>query len=201
MEWVQNLDVSLFRFVNETLSNPVFDRVMPFVSGNLFFIPLLLVAGVWLIWRDRLRGSLCVLMLMLIVWPGDSLICNTIKHKVARLRPYVALPDVRKLARATPENSMPSSHAANWAAATMILYIYYRRSWKIMLPIALLVSFSRIYNGVHYPSDVLVGLILGGGYAAAGVWTFNKLWQWIGKISFPQWQKEHLPSLVIPKLA
>jgi len=201
MEWVQHLDVSLFRFINETLTNPVFDRVMPFVSGNLFFIPLLVVAGAWLMWRYRLRGVLCVVMLALIVWPGDSLICNTIKHKVARLRPYAALPDVHKRARATAENSMPSSHAANWGAGTMILYIYFRRSWRFMLPMALLVSFSRIYNGVHYPSDVLVGLILGGGYAAAGVWTFNKLWQWIGKIGFPQWQKEHLPSLVILKTA
>lgn len=83
----------------------------------------------------------------------------------------------------------------------MIVFIYFRRSWRIMLPMALLVAFSRIYNGVHYPSDVLVGLILGGGYAAAGVWTFNKLWQWIGSIGFPRWQKENLPSLVILKAA
>jgi membrane-associated phospholipid phosphatase len=201
MAWVQNLDVGLFRFINGTLSNPVFDRVMPFVSGNMFFIPLLVLAAGWLVWRYRLRGVLCVVMLALIVWPGDTFICNTIKHKVARLRPYVVLPDAHKRARATAENSMPSSHAANWGAGTMILFIYFRRSWRFMLPMALLVAFSRIYNGVHYPSDVLAGLVLGGGYAAAGVWTFNKFWQWVGKISFPQWQKEHLPSLVILKTA
>jgi membrane-associated phospholipid phosphatase len=46
---------------------------------------------------------------------------------------------------------MPSSHAANWFAATMILFIYYRRSLWFMLPGAILVSFSRIYNGVALP--------------------------------------------------
>jgi hypothetical protein len=67
--------------------------------------------------------------------------------------------------------SMPSSHAANWFAATMILFIYYRRSAWLMLTGAILVSFSRIYNGVHYPSDVAAGAILGAGYAAASVWS------------------------------
>ena len=64
-------------------------------------------------------------------------------------------------------NSMPSSHAANWFAATMIAFLFYRRSLWFMLPMALAVSFSRVYNGVHYPSDVLAGAILGAGYAAA----------------------------------
>ena len=63
------------------------------------------------------------------------------------------------------------SHAANWFAATMVLLIYYRRSVWFMLPMALIVSFSRVYNGVHYPSDVFAGAILKAGYAAAGVWT------------------------------
>ena len=64
-------------------------------------------------------------------------------------------------------NSMPSSHAANWFSATMVLFLFYRKSLWFMLPLALAVSFSRLYNGVHYPSDVLAGAIIGAGYAAA----------------------------------
>ena len=92
---------------------------------------------------------------------------------------------------------MPSSHAANWFAATMILFIYYRRSVWFMLPGAILVGFSRIYNGVHYPSDVLAGAILGAGYAAASVWSLNALWQWAGRKWFPLWW-EKFPSLLDP---
>src|SRR5260370_21100003 len=93
--------------------------------------------------------------------------------------------------------SMLSSHAANWFAATMVLFIYYRRSIRFMLPMALLVSFSRIYNGVHYPRDVLVGAIPGAGYAACGVWTLDALWRWAGQRWFPLWWSQ-IPSLLDP---
>ena len=94
---------------------------------------------------------------------------------------------------------MPSAHAANWFAATMIAFIYYRRSLRFMLPTAVLVGFSRIYNGVHYPSDVLAGAILGAGYAAAAVWLLDALWCWAGRNWFPVlWAR--CPSLLNPTL-
>ena len=92
-------------------------------------------------------------------------------------------------------NSMPSSHAANWFAATMVLFLFYRRSLWFMLPLALGVSFSRIYNGVHYPSDVLAGAIIGAGYAVAAAIAIEAAWQIFGKKYFPRWH-EKLPSLV-----
>jgi hypothetical protein len=91
--------------------------------------------------------------------------------------------------------SMPSGHAANWFAATMIAFLYYRRSLWLMLPMAILVSFSRIYNGVHYPSDILAGSILGAGCGAATVLCLNALWQWAGAKWFPLWYAG-MPSLL-----
>ena len=221
MHWLQTLDVELFRFVNHTLINPVFDVLMPLANSNAFFAPLLLVAGGLLVWKGRARGAVCVLMLALIVSLGDGLVCNNLKHLVGRLRPDSILSDIHrpgsrapapsmsppappegeKLApAAAPQGdgaSMPSSHAANWFAATMILFIYYRRSVWFMLPAAVLVGFARIYNGSHYPSDVLVGAILGAGYAAAGVWSLDALWRWAGAKWFPLWWKQ-MPSLLNP---
>ncbi len=160
-------------------------------------------------------------MLALILALGDGLVCNTLKHAVARPRPYAALLDVHRpgtqsnrramsppaLSQAEASapriyppgsrTSMPSSHAANWFAATMILFIYYRRSLWFMLPAALVVGFSRIYNGVHYPSDVLAGAILGAGYAAGGVWSLDALWKWAGQRWFPLWWGR-MPSLLNP---
>ncbi len=92
--------------------------------------------------------------------------------------------------------SMPSSHAANWFAAAMVALIYYRRSLWFMLPLAVLVSFSRVYNGVHYPSDVLAGAILGAGCGAAVVWSLDGLWGWAGRRWFPLWWRK-LPSLLL----
>ena len=96
MDWLQTLDVDLFRFINLRLINPVCDVVMPFASGNALFRPLLLLAGILLIWKGRARGILCVLMLVLILPLGDGLVCNTIKHAVGRPRPFVVLPEVHR---------------------------------------------------------------------------------------------------------
>jgi undecaprenyl-diphosphatase len=218
VQWLRALDIELFRFVNEKLANPFFDVVMPFASGNVFFAPLLVATGILLVWKGRVRGFVCVLMLAGVLPVGDGLIFRTIKHAVARPRPFLTLNDVRRpggkndpMARPPPttaqpngrpaagSGSMPSAHAANWFAATMIAFIYYRRSLRFMLPMAALVGFSRIYNGVHYPSDVLAGAILGAGYAAAAVWSLDALWRWAGRNWFPVWWAR-LPSLLDPTL-
>ena len=214
MQWLQALDVGLFRVINETLANPLFDKLMPFVSGNAFFYPALVLVAIVLLWKSRARGLVCVLLLALVLPLGDTWVCRTIKHGVARPRPFVVLAGVHRPGtpgdsptQATPAptlpkkdaspatGSMPSSHAANWFAATLISLIYYRRSIWFMLPAAFLVSFSRIYNGVHYPSDVVAGAILGAGYAAAAVWTLDALWQWAGRKWFPLWW-QRAPSLM-----
>src|SRR6266571_9511215 len=185
---------------------------MPFVSGNAFFYPLLLVTGIVLIWKGRRRGLVCVALLLLILPLGDHWVCRTIKRAVERPRPFAVLPGVYQPGKPAPppENkdkpattvatgSMPSSHAENWFAATMVAFIYFRRSLWIMLPAALLVSFSRIYNGVHYPSDVLAGAILGAGYSAATIWCLEAFWQWAGRKWFPLWWRAFPSLLVLPK--
>src|SRR5579885_2658384 len=81
----------------------------------------------------------------------------------------------------------------------MVVFIYYRRSLRFMVPAAALVSFSRVYNGVHYPSDVLAGAILGAGYAVAIAIALQTIWNCIGKKFFPAWHAR-LPDLLNPEL-
>ena len=87
MHWLQTLDIELFRLVNLTLINPVFDAVMPLASSNAFFPPLLVVALILLVWKGRARGAVCVLMLALAIALGDGLVCKNLKHLVGRARP------------------------------------------------------------------------------------------------------------------
>src|SRR5512140_1982647 len=169
MDWLQQLDLDAFRLINRDLSNPVLDQVMPFLSGNVFFAPALILAGVLLVWKGKLRGVLCVLMLALAVGLADGFVARMLKEAIGRPRPFITLEDVHLLVGKGGSGSMPSSHAANWFAAAMVMLIYYRRSAWVMLPLAFLVGFSRIYVGVHYPGDVLVGAILGAGTGAATV--------------------------------
>jgi undecaprenyl-diphosphatase len=219
MHWLQTLDTDLFLFINRSLANPFFDWLMPVLSGGngmkTGLIAAAIVVGAAMLGFGKQRARLCVMMMVLIVGTNDGLICNTIKHAVARPRPFVTLPEARVFGQigkgyVPPEinesgvdmatgkgshNSMPSSHAANMFAATMVLFLFYRKSIWFMLPLALGVSFSRIYNGVHYPGDVLAGAIIGAGYAAAVAIFIECAWQSFGKKRLPRWH-EKLPSLV-----
>ena len=194
MEWFQNLDAGLFQFLNHALVNPLLDKLMPFASGNDYFHPALLILGSLLIWKGGKRGLICVIMLALIV-PLDDGLVGQIKKAVGRDRPFLALHDVHLLVGKGGSFSMPSGHTANWFCATMVAYIYYRRSVWVMLPLAMIVGFSRIYNGVHYPGDVLAGAALGAGFAVAVLWLFDEIWRWACQRWFPLWW-QRTPSLV-----
>jgi len=197
MQWLQSMDVDLFRTMNLNWANPFLDRIMPFFSGNDLFVPVVVLLGLMLIWKGGTRGRLCVLMLVLVVAIGDGFICNTLKHVVGRERPCIALPDARCLEGKSGSGSFPSAHAANWFSATLVALIYYRRSFWFMLPLAGLVGFSRIYIGVHYPGDVLGGAIIGAGYAAAIVWSLDAFWGKAGRRWFPLWWAR-MPCLMSP---
>jgi len=201
MTWIESLDVALFRFINLMLWNPVFDRVMPFLSNNKYFLPALPVVAALVIWKWRRRGVLCVFFLMAVVFLGDPLVVNTIKKAVARPRPFNALADVNVPVGVgkTDTFAMPSSHASTWFAMTLVAFVYFRRSVRVMLPLACAVGFSRVYNGVHYPSDVLAGAAIGAGNAAVLLWGCEALWRRSGRRWFPLWW-EKLPSLTNPDL-
>jgi membrane-associated phospholipid phosphatase len=194
---LQQLDTALFRFINQTCANDFFDWLMPKLAAPKWFIPAVIVALALLICKGGRRGRICALLLVAAVALTDGLVCNSIKHAVDRVRPCIALTDARCLLGMSRSGSMPSSHAANWFAATTICFILYRRSWRIMLPLAALVSFSRVYDGVHYPSDVLAGAVLGSGCAIATVLSADVLWRWLGRAWFPLWWSQ-LSSLVEP---
>jgi 4-amino-4-deoxy-L-arabinose transferase-like glycosyltransferase/membrane-associated phospholipid phosphatase len=195
MSWLQALDVGAFRFINDTLSNPLFDALMPWLSGNRLFIPAALLVSAFLIWRGRTKGILFLLVLAAAIGVTDGLLCNLVKDAVGRPRPCLVLTGARVLLGCSDSGSLPSSHTANWFTTLAVAILFKRGSWRIVLPLALAVSFSRVYTGVHYPGDVLVGAILGGGSGLAVALGLNELWRLIGSRWFPLWY-ERLPALI-----
>ena len=210
MSALQSIDTAVFRFVNETLANPFFDTIMPILAGGTWFLPLLLALGGVLIWKCGTRARILILMLAIVLPMGDGWITKKVKHAVGRPRPCRVVETVRLPMRlenpreddenefhrgCTNSGSMPSGHTTNWFAATMVAWIFYRWTLRFMLPLASLVAFSRVYNGVHYPSDVFVGAIVGAGYGIAIAVAVDALWRFVAQRWFPLWSNA-LPSLL-----
>ena len=107
------------------------------------------------------------------IWAGAAALAavgigQLIGRAVDRPRPYTAMTDVHVLVHRSSDFSFPSDHATAVGAIAVGLFLVSRR-WGIAAMVgAVLMAFARVYVGVHYPSDVLVGLVLGGVVAAAG---------------------------------
>lgn len=192
MSFISAIDVQLFRWINQGLTNPIFDWLMPILSGNSFFNAAVAILVVALLVKGGAKGRIFVITILFSLLVADSLLSHTIKDLVARPRPFLTLPDARLLVGRGGSFSMPSSHAANWFAALMVTFVFYRKAAWVVAPLAVGVSFSRVYNGVHYPSDVLVGAIMGAGAGAAVIWTMQTAWRTVGQRLWPLWW-EKLP--------
>lgn len=168
-------DMSLLQAINGGLRGPVMDQFMPLMSRPAWVVAtgaVLLLAA--LLRRDA-RLLLAVLLMAGTLGLSD-LSCGVVKDHFGRLRPYQALANIRH-----PENdgfvqnpvdfrptkdsgsSYPSAHAANtMSACAMAAMLWPRRKlWRMLWPAPLLTGLSRVYMGVHYPSDVLAGWLLG----------------------------------------
>ena len=172
-------DAALFYFVNTTLTNPVFDALLPLCREKWIWAPLYLFIGAFALLRFGSRGWLVLLGLVAVVALSDGISSQLIKKNVRRLRPCnePALTDsVRLRVDACGSGySFTSSHAANhFGIALFIIGIFGGlRRWvrPAVLLWASLIAFSQVYVGVHYPGDVLGGAVLGSavGWSMSGL--------------------------------
>ena len=144
----------------QKLHTPVLDKIMCLITrlGDAGILWILLAAVLLLIPKTR-KGGL-ILAGALVV---DALLCNVIlKPLVARIRPYDVNTAVQLLVSKPVDYSFPSGHTvASFASVVALFMAEEGKLWKPALVLAVLIAFSRLYLYVHYPTDVLGGLILG----------------------------------------
>ncbi len=160
-----NENISLFYLING-LNNSFLNLVMPIVTNFGSLIAWILICIFIYIFGGiygRKVALLCLIALFV-----TNIIVISLKYVVAEPRPFLVLPNVNLL-MTVYGNSFPSGHtASSFTAATIIGLKYHLKSkgWKYwlicpLLAFAVLVGFSRIYIGVHYPYDVIFGAFIG----------------------------------------
>ncbi len=156
------------------------DRVTEFVCDVPCLVALWVgvLALAWMFDRRRARRvTLAVFAALAIHTVVTELF---LKHALVavfdlRLRPWVAHPDaIVPIGYRFEDSSFPSSHAATTAALALVLAWHYPRAWPLAVGFAVLMAFSRVHNGMHYPTDVGVGTLLGLVYGAITVWAINR---------------------------
>lgn len=170
VDFFYSIDRTVFYFCNQTIANPAVDAVMPFITDlNQKWYGIVPFALLWLLlfWKGGKKGRTVALLLIPLITMTDQLSSTVIKNIVARPRPchtvngVTVLQNIRELVPCGSGFSFPSSHAVNSFAAATLLSHFYRRWSRAFYSYAGLMAFSRISVGVHYPSDVVGGAVIG----------------------------------------
>ena len=178
------LDRTVFVWINAHWSNSIFDVIMPWMThlGDAATV-LLWIALIGLLMirhfersnrTDQVRGqrrtimkaiALCCLY-MAFIYGVNAGVYTSLKHLFHRSRPFVQQTVILRVSSTTVSNlsndgSFPSGHASNAFMVAALLAEWVRRKRYVFYGVAAFVALSRIYLGVHYPSDVIVGACLG----------------------------------------
>jgi membrane-associated phospholipid phosphatase len=211
------MDERIQFLINRVWTNPVFDWVMAIASSYDFWLPLLVLAALFMLWRGGFRARMCLLSIGIVLLVLNQLTGVTKKY-FDRPRPNEHLPNVRTIdldpqtsprllalwkpladhtsaepIPVAPGNgrSFPSGHATNlFGGATVLAVFYRRRGWLAYLP-ALLVGYSRVYTGGHHPSDVVVTAIFTVALTLLLLAGIGWLWNHLGERIAPALHERH----------
>jgi undecaprenyl-diphosphatase len=185
IESLLSLDREVFLYLNNLGSEP-YDGLWKFITKQINWLPFFLILA-WLIQKSvgwkRLFIAMAILGLMMVFTDQTT---NLVKYAVQRTRPC-SNPELEGLMREVISRksfSFFSGHACNsMAAATFIMLMlrpYYKYvGWLVLWP--LIFAYSRIYLGVHYPGDILVGFMAGATFG----WIFHQIHLWVLRRFFP----------------
>ncbi|WP_405294736.1 phosphatase PAP2 family protein [Methanobrevibacter sp.] len=166
-----DINLELFYFFNHNLQNPIFDAVMPVITHFGGF-KVLVVVLIVIIFYAHLKGKKTlrrITILALIAFLCSDLVTAILKNLVNEPRPFVSLDNVHLLITEDDPLSFPSGHSTS-TLSVVTFYIlnmkelakkHYKLIDIALVIFALVIPFSRLYVGVHYPFDVLAGAIIG----------------------------------------
>jgi undecaprenyl-diphosphatase len=182
---LESLDHSLFSALNRGAANGFLDWLMPRITNlhkEEWFAAMVLLTCGWFIWRGPRRARLWILCAAVSIGISDLAARRVVKEVIPRERPchmvgaQMSYPNTRLVPgeECPGSPSFPSNHAANMAAVAAIGLWFTRRKIRwFWLLIPLIIGYSRIYLGYHYPLDVLGGWVMGSLMGGGVLWTLK----------------------------
>ena len=160
IESLINFEGSILLFLQNYVRNPVLNALLiPFTVSNNAGIPCILIVAVFIYFKSLRKVGILMGISLLLEFLLNNLI---IKNLFARIRPYEVIDGLILLVGKAPDYSFPSGHTGSAFALAVVIFMVMDRKYGIIaLILASLMGFSRLYVGIHYPSDVLGGVILG----------------------------------------
>lgn len=160
LETLVNIDGSILLWIQENIRNDILTPVMEFIThlGDKGMVWIGIAVVFLLFAKTRKTGFMVMLSLL-----GSLLVNNVIlKNLAARTRPYEAVEGLNRIIEAQGDFSFPSGHTGSSFAAAVVIFCMCPRKYGVpAMILAVLISLSRLYVGVHYPTDVIAGAITG----------------------------------------
>ncbi len=175
------MELSVVRFLNG-LGRGAIDPFTELVCQVPFLVLLWVACAALVVWRDKRdgrRAAVTVLAALVLHFLVSEALLKHLLVRVAhmRVRPYLADPShIVPVGTRFEDSSFPSSHMASTAAAVTAFSLFYPRARPFAVGLVLLMAFARMHNGMHFPSDVLAGTLLGIGYGVAAERLVKRWW-------------------------
>lgn len=182
--WLSDIDARLLLIVNGAHS-PFFDSVMWCISGRWIWVPFYAVLAYLLFRRmSWKRASICLVTIGLIILAADQTCATLIRPEIGRLRPANLNNPLSSFVHVVNgyrggRYGFPSCHAANTFALAVFMSLVIRHKWftVMMFSWAFIVSYSRMYLGVHYFGDLFCGVTIGSLFAVLFYYLQNYLFK------------------------
>ncbi len=156
-----NLDISLILWIQQLLYTDFLASVVVFLTDKKnYIIPCALAIGITL-YREKSRGLWVIIIFLVAIFLTDFVTAKILKPFFARIRPCHISSEIQLYINCSHSYSFPSIHAANTFAIATIWMLIYRNARFWIFGLAIFSAGSRVYLGVHYPSDVIAGAICG----------------------------------------